>query len=479
MPCDAQARHVDVLCFTEADTDSAVQPVDHPAGASDTEGAVPPVAVETDAKNNDDDVRSNSSEEINILDYSAPPEDAHADRLETHRSIADIKNEDEQQASKHLDDGGKAEALETTSAHDDWLHRGKFLWHMDFHTYIRFTLRQPRPKDQKVSDTDRAEHCFLFDSHYALALSHWQQLVTDGQCRLVVMEALKCPLPSVNNGEDNAVIKSLIGTLIKCPGPGHCADPLFCKAGFFQVTVAESSTQIPASELSDWIDHNRFTPYQCPLRISRTTHADNVPATFSCRLQWKARRAEIEVLAKQAADLSHDAKRIPVLADTTLVRGFQSGSAARLAGRYPAAEKTLHGDSAAQPVCSPPTWRFLVCFTQVWLQKSGEAFPPFARTVLDYMGNSIHHPHQLSLAQFSAYHLRETIYNLDMLAIARTTKLTTTSKESLKMKQWNQSTPPDRRSKQSSTEANKQMSLKTTTLLQGRGVQSFNARMPN
>ena len=35
----------------------------------------------------------------------------------------------------------------------------------------------------------------------------------------------------------------------------------------------------------------------------------------------------------------------------------------------------------------------------------------------------------MSLAQFSAYHLREIIYNLDMLAIARSTKLTATSKE--------------------------------------------------
>ena len=63
------------------------------------------------------------------------------------------------------------------------------------------------------------------------------------------------------------------------------------------------------------------------------------------------------------------------------------------------------------------------------MQKSGQAFPPFARTVLDYVGKNIHHPHQLSLAQFSAYHLREIIYHLDLLAIARTTKLTATSKE--------------------------------------------------
>jgi len=33
-------------------------------------------------------------------------------------------------------------ALEaTTSVQDDWLHRGPFLLEMDFHTYIRFTVR--------------------------------------------------------------------------------------------------------------------------------------------------------------------------------------------------------------------------------------------------------------------------------------------------------------------------------------------------
>ena len=65
----------------------------------------------------------------------------------------------------------------------------------------------------------------------------------------------------------------------------------------------------------------------------------------------------------------------------------------------------------------------------MWMQKTGQAFPSFARTVLEYLGKNIHHPHQISLAQFSAYHLREIIFNLDMLAIARTTKLTARSKE--------------------------------------------------
>ena len=316
-------------------------------------------------------------------------------------------------------------ALEaTTSAHDDWLHRGPFLFDMDFYTYMRFTVRKPRPKNIQVFDVDRSEHCFLFDSHYALSASHWQQLITEGHAKLVVMEALKCPLPSLNNGEDNAVFKSLIGTLIKCPGPGHCANPLFCKKAFFQSTVPISSIETPASDLPDWIHHDDFTKRKCPLRISRTTHADNSPSTFSCRLQWKARRAEIELLAKQATNLSHDAKRIPVLADTTLLRGFQ-----RRPSSLPAEVTTPHGNSVAKPFQSLPKWRFLICFNQMWMEKSGQAFPPFARNVLEYIGNNMHHPHQISLAQFSAYHLREIIYNLDMLAIARSTKLTTTSKE--------------------------------------------------
>jgi hypothetical protein len=66
---------------------------------------------------------------------------------------------------------------------------------------------------------------------------------------------------------------------------------------------------------------------------------------------------------------------------------------------------------------------------QLWMSKSGQAYPPFASTVLEYMGQGMHHPHQISLAQFSAYHLREIIDNLDMIAIARTTKLTAGTKE--------------------------------------------------
>ena len=464
MPCDDEARHVDVLCFTTPNTAGANGQDEPPDNEADNHSAVQPAAVEADPKEPEIDGDMISSEEENFLDENRDVDNAHAQNSEALNEDGDAEESDSQemetdsaaqpaemdigsaaraaQAGPEQDAVPPGEAMEsgaqpadtaeafeedlditaleaTTSAHDDWLHRGSFLFNMDFYTYMRFTIRKPRPKEHKVSDADRAEHCFLFDAHYALANSHWQQLVTEGHAKLVVMEALKCPLPSLNNGEDNAVFKSLIGTLIKCPGPGHCADPLFCKAGFFQDTVAQSSKQTDESELPDWIDHTQkdesgvLMRRRCPLVITRKTHADNVAPTYSCRLQWKARRAEIEVLASQAARRCHDAQRIPVLADTTLLRGFFTATGASQTGH------TL------------PQWRLLLCLNQMWESKCGQAFPPFAPKVLNCLGHSIHHPHQMSLAQFSAYYLGQVIYHLDMLGIARTTKLTATAKEKI------------------------------------------------
>ena len=50
-------------------------------------------------------------------------------------------------------------------------------------------------------------------------------------------------------------------------------------------------------------------------------------------------------------------------------------------------------------------------------------YPAWAPRVLEYLGHVLHHPAQLSLAEFAAFPLRDVIFNLDMLTIARTTKL--------------------------------------------------------
>ena len=70
MPCDDQARHVDVLCFTMSDTDRAVLPVAHHADESVSDRAVQPVTLEAAAENEVEDVNSNSSDEDNILNDS-------------------------------------------------------------------------------------------------------------------------------------------------------------------------------------------------------------------------------------------------------------------------------------------------------------------------------------------------------------------------------------------------------------------------
>eukprot|EP00959_Pyramimonas_sp_CCMP1952_P131672 2753220-Pyramimonas_sp.AAC.1 len=68
-----------------------------------------------------------------------------------------------------------------------------------------------------------------------------------------MLEALRCSPPGMNNGEDNAMCETLMGTLLACPGQSRCNDPLLRRPAFFP----------PAD-----------------------------PATFKCRQQWKAWRAD-------------------------------------------------------------------------------------------------------------------------------------------------------------------------------------------
>ena len=60
----------------------------------------------------------------------------------------------------------------TTSLHDDWLHRGPFLVDLDLHTYVAHVIRSPRPVKAQLDDAQRIEHVFAFDDHYELAKSH-------------------------------------------------------------------------------------------------------------------------------------------------------------------------------------------------------------------------------------------------------------------------------------------------------------------
>ncbi|MEC7710556.1 MAG: hypothetical protein VX902_07260 [Planctomycetota bacterium] len=246
---DDQTRPVDVLAFTATNVDAAAGPpelqADARSDANHIVGALPDVLQDSGPEDDDEnsyedtDWHSNSEPEDPIPETESGSAEQPATADGEPSSAAQIVNQSDHDADTIQEssfENSDTEAYEisaleaTTSAHDDWLHRGPFLFDMDFHTYMRFTVRRPRPKNVKVMDSDRVEHVFQFDAHYALAASHWQELQTDGRKKLVMMEALRCPPSSLNNGEDNAVFKSLIGTLIKCPGPGQCANLLFWKS---------------------------------------------------------------------------------------------------------------------------------------------------------------------------------------------------------------------------------------------------------
>ena len=75
--------------------------------------------------------------------------------------------------------------LHTTSANDDWLHRGTSLYDFDFHTYVRHAHRVPRPRKPRNEERQRRMPLFLFDSHYVLAQQYVQELDVQGHCKAV------------------------------------------------------------------------------------------------------------------------------------------------------------------------------------------------------------------------------------------------------------------------------------------------------
>ena len=61
----------------------------------------------------------------------------------------------------------------TTSLHDDWMHRGSFIVDLDLHTYVAHVIRSPRPVKARLDEAQQIEYVFAFDDHYELAKSHW------------------------------------------------------------------------------------------------------------------------------------------------------------------------------------------------------------------------------------------------------------------------------------------------------------------
>ena len=171
----------------------------------------------------------------------------------------------------------------TISVRDDWLHRGPALHDMDLNTY--------------VSQVEREEKAFLhtaphgnagllihFDAHYKLAGNYAQQV----KLRASVITRYvgpNCERETVNEGEENAAYKAFHCSLLRCPGPGQCADPLMCQEVLFP----------------------------------------NTAGRYCFRQHWRAREAEILVLAARGHEKKLRARRLETLADTTLCKGQPVG----------------------------------------------------------------------------------------------------------------------------------------------------------
>ena len=61
---------------------------------------------------------------------------------------------------------------------------------------------------------------------------------------------------------------------------------------------------------------------------------------------------------------------------------------------------------------------------QLWTTKTVRALPPWSGWVCAMLNlPALHHEHQLEFGECCAYHLRDVLFNLDMLAVARTFKI--------------------------------------------------------
>ena len=137
--------------------------------------------------------------------------------------------------SDSKDDHEKMQIFQATfSLRDDWLHRGDALADMDLQTYAEYIERYDKPVRGYHPDSLQAIGELLpFDSHYKLSLRYAQRLKPSSSRSIARFNMANCLRENVNEGEDNAQFKAFHCSLMRCPGPGACADPMMCSTTLF------------------------------------------------------------------------------------------------------------------------------------------------------------------------------------------------------------------------------------------------------
>ena len=223
-----------------------------------------------DESHNDTNAKDNVLEGDAVLQNLVPTEDDTKDDESNHDTDAednDVEGEDDRKENERVtldEDLIQMKTLRsTTSTHDDWLHRGPYLQDMPFHTYTEYIDRVRRPRKPPPSD-----QLFEFEEHYALSRFYCQTITTPA--RVPVLEALKFVAPGSSKNEENELYKHLVASLTRCTCTDGCADPMLMKPFLLPIGSAEKSVR------------------------------------WSFRLSWKARRAELEVLARRGEKKSKE-----------------------------------------------------------------------------------------------------------------------------------------------------------------------------
>ena len=114
----------------------------------------------------------------------------------------------------------------TTSAFDDWLHRGPFLEPLPFFVYMQQVSRVSKAQVAE-NQTYRFRAAFNFDAHYPMATTYCQYVVPDVFIPRLI--GPQCPQHDENDGEDYARWHTALFGVARCPGHDRCCDPLLFK----------------------------------------------------------------------------------------------------------------------------------------------------------------------------------------------------------------------------------------------------------
>lgn len=194
--------------------------------------------------------------------------------------------------------------------------------------------------------------------------------------RIPVLEALRFMPPGEGTAEDNALYKHIVGSLTRCTCTGACSDPMLFKPFLCHTPSAAKPEQ--------W----RFGP------------------------AWKARRAELEVLARRGERKTERARRVPCIHDTTLVRGRLTAHA------------LLHAPDPDHRAASTTCALLRATLAQLSVDRFNVMWPDAFFPILLFLDASNTHLDQLTLAEFAAIRTRRLVQHLDMMAVARTVRLT-------------------------------------------------------